>query len=166
MGATKTRTVREGERLGRQRAFAGARLALADNISMDAAAERVGSKRSSVQEAMMILRLGTPEEITAVELNNAPMGKLTDAIYARTTPEERRATARKPVYHQDVTEGRGFDAEVWAKVREALDALTSLPMATDVVAIVRKNPQRNEMVSRKLLPAHTWLEDFINAYTE
>lgn len=166
MGVTKTRPVREVERLARKRAFAGARLALTENISMDDAAQRVGSKRSSVQEAMMILRLGTPEEISAVESSDAPMGGTTDAIYARTTPDERRATARKPVYHQNVTEGRGFDAEVWAKVREALDALTSLPMATDVVAIVRRNPQRNEMVSRKLLPAHTWLEDFINAYTE
>ena len=37
--------------------------------------------------------------------------------------------------------------------------------ATFLVTIVRKNVMRNEHVGRKLLTAHTWLEDFINAYT-
>lgn len=102
-------TPREREIRGRTKAFEGARLAQAENISMEAAAVRVGSKRSSVQEAMMILLLGTPEEIEGVEHGNMPMGLTTDAIRDRTTPEERKAKYRKPAYAPEVWQGREFE---------------------------------------------------------
>ncbi len=166
MTTAKSRPVREHETTGRANAFRGARLAIEENISMAEAAKRCGSIRSSVQEASMILRHGTSEEIAAVETGAASMRVTRDNIIARTSPEIRKAAARKPTFGPEVQEGREFDAEVWRKVREALDAITSLPTATDVITIVKKNVMRTEHVSRKLLTAHTWLEEFINAWTE
>ena len=158
-------TPREWEIRGRAKAFEAARLAQAENISMESAAARVGSKRSSVQEAMMILLLGTPEEIEAVEHGNVAMGITTDAIRARTAPEERKAKYRKPAYAPEVWEGREFDAQVWRTLRAALEGLTGMPAPADAVAIVRKNQMRTDFVGRKAAEAHAWLEEFINAYT-
>lgn len=161
----KKRPPRQHEIEGRARAFYGARMAIKDNISMAEAAKNCGSIRSSVQEASMILRHGTPEEIAAVETGTISMRSMRDAILQRTPEEVRKASARPPTFGPEVQSGREFDAEVWSKLKEALDALTNLPVPADVVTIVRKNVQRNEHVGRKLLTAHTWLEDFINAYT-
>jgi hypothetical protein len=156
---------RKREQEGREKAFVAARLAISENISMQEAANRCGSLRASVQEASMILRLGTPDEIADVEAGRAAMRVTVDAIRERTTEEERKAVARKPTFGVHVQEGREFDAEVWSKLREAIDALTGLPSPNDVATIVKKNVMRTEHVSRKLLPAHSWLEEFANAWT-
>lgn len=157
--------MRPRDRAGREKAFRGARLAMAENISMDEAAKRCGSKRSTVQEAMTILRLGTPEEISSVENHEVGLGPMVDRIIARTTPEERKAVARPPTFGPSVQANREFDADVWGKLREAIDALTSLPVPADVMTIVKKNAMRTEHVSRKVLTAQTWLEEFVNAWT-
>ena len=156
---------RENNQLGREKAFRAARLAIGDKISMSAAAEREGSNRSSVQEAHTILTLGTDDEIAAVENGTASMGPTTRAIRARTTAEERKTLARAPVFGPSVMANREFDAEIWGMLRAALDALTALPVPEDVSAIVKKNAMRTEYVSRKVLTAHTWLEEFVNAWT-
>lgn len=153
------------DRAARDNAFRGARLAMAENISMNEAAAKCDSKRSSVQEAMMVLKLGTPEEIADVEKHRAGLGQMVDRIMARTSPEQRKAAARPPVFGPEVQAGREFDAEMWGRLRDALDALTALPAPTDVVTIVKKNVMRTELVSRKALTAQTWLEEFVNAWT-
>jgi hypothetical protein len=133
---------------------------------MHEAAKRSGAKRSSVQEAMTVMRHGTPEEIANVETHKMALGPMVDIIIARTTPEERKAVARPPTFDPAVQANREFDAEVWGKLREGLEALTSLPVPADVVTIVKKNVMRAEHVDRKILTAHTWLEEFINAWTK
>lgn len=160
------KTVRTRYNAGRRRAFEAARLAIAEDIAQEAAAERCGSKRSSVQEAMMILLFGTEEEVAAVEANTMGMGPLADAIRARTTPEERKAAYRRPKRSPIQRDMREFDSEVWGRMKQALEILTGMPAAADVVGIVRKNVQRTDHVTRKVLPAHTWLEEFVNAWTQ
>jgi len=147
-------------------AFQGARLAIAEQISMREAGERTGSKRASVQEAYTVLMLGTPQEIDAAESGLAGIAPIVAAIRERTTPEEREAVARKPTRGPASNEKREFEAQVWASFRDALDALTGLPTSPDVMDIVKRNPQRTEYVSRKVLTAHTWLEEFVNAWTK
>lgn len=150
----------------RENAFRAARLAMSDNLSMSEAAKRCGSKQSSVQEAMTILRLSTPEEIADVETNKVALGPMVDRIMARTTPEERKAVARPPTFSHSVQANRELDAEVWGKLREGLEAITSLPAPADVITIVKKNVMRGEYVDRKILNAHIWLEEFTNAWTK
>jgi len=147
-------------------AIRAARLAVAEHISMQEASEREGSKRSSTQEAYIVLTLGTPEEIAAVETGRTTLGPTAKVILARTPPEVRAAAIRKPVLPQRELEGRALEAAEWAKLKMALDALTSLPAPSDVMTIVKRNPQRAEYVSRKVLTAHTWLEEFVNAWTK
>lgn len=151
---------------GRRRAFKAARLAIEEDISQEEAADRCGSTRSSVQEAMMILLMGTEAEIAAIDANQIAMGPLADTIRARTTPEERKASFRKPTKSPVVQDMREFDAEVWGRMKQALEILTGMPAAADVVGIVRKNVNRTDHVTRKVLPAHTWLEEFVNAWTQ
>lgn len=151
---------------GRKRAFKAARMAIEEKLSQEEAAIRCGSKRTSVQEAMMILMMATEEEIAAVDADKIAMGPLTDAIRARTTPEERRDAFRKPTRSPIQKDLREFDAEVWGRMKQALEILTSMPAAADVVGIVRKNVNRTDHVTRKVLPAHIWLEEFVNAWTE
>jgi len=147
----------------RERAFRAARLAIAEQISMREAAEREGSKRSSVQEAYTILMHGTEPEITSVETGVAAIGSVAEAVRSRIPPGGRKA--RTPTFGPVVQANREFDAEVWGKLREALDLLTSLPVPTDVMTVVKKNAMRTEHVSRKVLTAQTWLEEFVNAWT-
>jgi hypothetical protein len=146
--------------------FRAARLAISEQISMREAGEKAGSKRTSVQEAYTILMLGTPEEISAAESGLAGIGPIVADIRSRTTEEQRKAVARKPVRGPASYADREFDAQIWARFRDALDALTGMPITPDVMTIVKKNPQRAEYVSRKVLTAHTWLEDFVNAWTK
>jgi len=150
----------------REAAFRGARLAMTEQISMREAGDKVGSRRSSVQEAYTILMLGTPQEIDAAESGLAGIGPIVASIRERTTPEQREAVARKPTRGPTSDAGRALEAQVWGKMRDALDALTSLPIPPDVMSVVKKNPQRAEYVSRKVLTAHTWLEEFVNAWTK
>jgi hypothetical protein len=153
-------------KLARENAFRGARLAIADHISMTEAAERIGSKRSSVQEAYTILMLGTPEEIAASESGLVGIGPTVQSIRNRTSPEARQAVARRPVRGVYSNQKREFEAQVWARLKDGIDALTSMPTPQDVIDIVKKSPQRLEYLSRKALTAHTWLEEFVNAWTK
>ncbi len=147
----------------RQKAFRAARLAIAEQISMREAAEREGSKRSSVQSAYTILMHGTEREIASVEAGIAPIEQMAQDIRDRIPRSERKA--RTPTFGRVVQANREFDAQVWGKLREAIDALTSLPVPEDVIKIIKKNAMRQEHVSRKVLTAQTWLEDFVNAWT-
>ena len=150
----------------RENAFRGARLAMADQISMTEAAERVGSRRSSVQEAFTILMLGTPEEIASAESGASGLGPIVQSIRHRCSPEERKAVARRPTRGPTSNAKREFEAQVWGRLKDAIDALTGLPLPPDVMNIVKRNPQRTEYLSRKVLTAHTWLEEFVNAWTK
>lgn len=158
--------LRPYEKEARERAFDGARLAIAENITLHEAADRTGSKQSTVQEAITILRWGTAEEIESVETRGASMRTICDAIRQRTTPEERKAAFRKVSRQPKVKEAREIDIEVFTRLKAALDALTSMPVADDVVAIVKRHYVRTDTVNRTILPAHTWLEEFINAWTQ
>ncbi len=157
--------VREKEVAGRKAAFAGARLMISDNISQEVAAKRVGSFRTSVSNAMLILIHGTGEEIKGVESGAMALDPTADAIRARTSPEERKAKRRAPTQTHALVQSRQIDAEIWGGLRNALDAITGLPSPKDTAAIVRKNAMRIEHVNRKLLVALAWIQEFSDEIT-
>lgn len=78
----------------RRRALDGARLARAENISHEEAAQRVGSNVYWVTECYLVLAFGTPDEIASIERGAVTIRAAADAIRARTTKEDRRV-ARK-----------------------------------------------------------------------
>jgi hypothetical protein len=148
----------------RMASFRAARLAIAEQLSMEEAARREGSKRTSVTDAHLILKYGTEQEIASVEAGISPLGAVASAVRLRVPKEDR--PSRPPQLPHHVNENREYDAQLWGKLRDALDTLTSLPIPEDMMKIIRKNAMRTEHVGRKVLTAHTWLEEFVNAWTK
>lgn len=149
---------------GRAKAFAAARLAIKDGLSLIEAARRGGSNRCSAGEAFLILHHGTEAEIASVESNRVAMGTLVRAIRARVPLADR---SRKPgLKNNEQLHGIAFDAAIWAKLRDALDGINSLPHPKDVMTIVHKNRVREEMLNKKLIAAYGWITEFSDAWTQ
>ncbi len=86
-----------GDTEKRERAIAGARMAIEDSsISYTEASETVGVCRSYVVEAALILRFGTPEENKAFAELTIPARRLADTIRQRTPQEHKRKTPAAP----------------------------------------------------------------------
>lgn len=149
---------------GRINAMAGARMALAGK-SLAEAAETVGVNRSSISSAVLVLTFGTEEEIKAIESGALALESTADAVRARTPAAERAKARRNPTQTVLIKDAREVDASVWGHLREALDAITSLPSPKDTATIVRKNNMRIEHVNRKLLAAIEWIKEFENEVT-
>lgn len=162
---TKTRPTREGEIQGRIKAIQGARMVLADGKSVQEAADDVDSNRHSVSCGLMILEFGTAEEIAAVERGEMNLDATSRSIRKRTPQKDREAKRRAPTQTVALVQARTIDAEIWGKLREALDAITGLPSPKDTAGIVRKNSMRIEHVNRKLLPSLAWIMEFSDEIT-
>jgi hypothetical protein len=164
---TKRRPVREKEVQGRINAFRGARLFITpgNRKSISDIAEEVGSNRHSVGIALLILEFGTAEEINGVESGTRRLDATYDEVRERTTDEERKAKRRAPTQTAELVQSRSIDAEVWGKLRDALDNITGMPSAKDTAVIVRKNVMRIEHVNRKLLVALSWIQEFSDEVT-
>lgn len=162
---TKNRPIREKEIAGRINAIRGARMVLTQNKSAEEAASVVGSNRSGISCGLMILEFGTAEEIAAVEDGKLNLDATARAIRKRTPETERLAKRRAPTQTAKLIQSREIDAEVWGKLREALDAISGLPAPKDTAAIVRKNVMRIEHVNRKLLISLEWITEFSDEIT-
>lgn len=162
---TKTRPLREFERLGRINAIKGARMVLADKKSVEEAATLNNSNRHGVSCGLMILEFGTAEEIAGVERGELNLDATSRAIRKRTPEKDRLAKRRAPTQTAALVQARTIDAEVWGKLREALDAITGLPSPKDTAVIVRKNSMRIEHVNRKLLVSLAWITEFSDEVT-
>lgn len=164
---TKSRPVREKEIQGRINAMKGARAFLLSSNKRSVAdvAKEAGSSRSSVGVALLILEFGTPEEIAGVENGTMRLDATADNVRDRTTMEDRKAKRRAPTQTAALVQSREIDAEIWGKLRDAIDNITGLPSAKDTSVIVRKNAMRLEHVNRKLLAALEWIQEFSNEIT-
>ena len=165
MATAKTRPVRESEVQGRINAFKGARLALTQNKSIREAALISGTPPGSISSAINVITHGTPEEIEGCESGRLQLEPTSDAVRARTPKGERDKKRRAPTQTALVKQAREIDADVWGKLRDALDAITGLPSAKDTAVIVRKNNMRIEHVNRKLLAALSWIQEFSDEVT-
>lgn len=156
---------REYEIARRKAAMTAARLMIAQDISQDDAARECNSNRASVSSALVILNFGTEDEIAGVENGTEALEPTAIKIRARTTPEERRAKRRRPIYSEQSVQDREIDTNVWQGLKSALDAITGLPSPKDTALIVRKNQPRLNHVNDKLLAALSWIQEFSNEIT-
>ena len=161
----RKRPPREREKNARIAALNGAQLMIEGNISQSDAAKIAGSARGSVQEAYLVLRYGTAEEIATLKAGTAGMRPIVDAVRQRIQDEGIDTRTRSPVISKSVSSERAVEAQVWDHLSSALDHINSLPRPEDMVGIVRKNALRNEAVSRKLLAALNWITEFSDAWT-
>ena len=145
----------------RKKSFELARKVMDDpSISLRDIADDHGVDRHGISYALLVLRHGTPEEIAAAEQGLVPLRETRDAIFKR-VPAAELMTKRKPAaLGRNIKNARELDSEVWQKLREGLLAINSLPIPKDTAAIVRRNPQRIELVNRQLLAAVTWIKEF------
>lgn len=127
------------------------------------AAEMLNIDRHTVFAAKKVLSEGTAEEIKAVEQGTAAVSTIARQIRAK-MPRERRAAAHDTPQSQrgknpQRIENQRINGEIWGRVRDALTHLTSLPLPSDVVAIVRAHDKAGH-VDARIKQALSWLEGF------
>ncbi len=145
---------------GRKKAFEAARLMITEGKSQKQVADITGSSQPSISNAMLIRTQLEQRPQVLMRLDETANG-----IRARTTFEQRKAVRRKATITDEYASALQFDAEIYQKLRVALDNITGLPLPKDTVAIVRKNKQRVEHTNRKLLAALQWIQEFSNEST-
>lgn len=118
--------------------------------------------RDTVTSARTVLSRGTPEEITAVREGRAAVHTVARQIRANKPANERSKEREGSEAKNQQT--RQIKAQVWHAFREALENITGLPQASDVVPIARAH-DRADFVGKRILQAHKWLEDFLNEWT-
>lgn len=136
-------------------------------LSADKSAALLNVSPKSVQYAKKVLHEATPEEIAAVERGETTVSTLARDINKGQSPEKRKSSRNAPLAQNGKNPERiqrmQMQADIWAKLSEALLGLTSLPLPTDVAEIVNANPNRRRIVDEKLARALQWLKDFDDA---
>ena len=132
------------------------------------AAQLLNVSSSTVQSARRVLSEATPEEIASVDRGEVAASTIANEIRQGLRPERRRTLREAPLAQAGKNPERiqraQMQADIWAHVNEALTALTSLPLPSDVADIVRKNPARTRAVNDRLTRSLQWLKDFENVW--
>lgn len=135
--------------------------------SVAEAAQLLNVGERTISDAKVILKLGTPEEIEAVERGDIGVSSLSKELRKGTAPEKRKARRDAPLSQAGNNPERiqrmQMNADIWAKLSEALIGLTSLPLPSDVAEIINANPARRRVVDEKLARSLQWLKEFENA---
>jgi len=164
-----------------QRALAAARLANMPGgrpkktigkptVSKHRAAELMNVNSSSVSDARRVLAEATPDEVALVEAGRQAVTTLAADIRAGLTPEEREEKRQAPKTRKNTADSHAVrienarrKAHVWGTVRDAINALASLPLPADVAPIARSH-DRGGLVDEKLNRAREWLEEFAHVW--
>ena len=165
-----------------QRAMIAARLAtlrkgdVASQVSGDQirppsiteAADLLNVGKSTVIQAKKVLRDGEPQDIAAVDSGEAAASTVAEQIRKGVPKEERRTRRDAPLSqigkNPERIQRQQINAEIWGRVKDALTHLTSLPLPSDVVAIVRAN-DKTGLVDARLSQSLQWLKDFENEWS-
>jgi ParB-like chromosome segregation protein Spo0J len=125
-------------------------------LSAEEAADIMGVDRATVFAAKRVLSDGTKEEIAAVRNGNASANRIAREINRR-DPE--RATQR----NAQALQMRG---DIWRRIRDALDNLTSLPLPSEVAAIARIEDRKTKgaAIDGRLAASLQWLTEFSDAW--
>lgn len=165
--ATLKRGDVETQRAKEQEKLSGAEIS-APALSQGAASELMNVSIDTIQSAKTVLAKGTPEEIKAVQQGSAAVTTIAKQIRANTLPAQRRKQAERSLSsvgkNPERIENQRINAEIWARLDEALSGLTHLPKPGEVVAIVRANASRSRATDTRLDRSLQWLEEFANEW--
>lgn len=137
-------------------------------MSASKAADMLNVNRATVVSAKTVLSEGTAEEIKAVEQGQATVTTIARDIRAKRTPKERkerRENQSEVGKNPQRIQNQRVNAQVWGSVRDALQAISSLPLPVDVVAIVRTH-DRTGLVDARLSQSVQWLKEFADAWRD
>jgi hypothetical protein len=124
------------------------------------AAKLVGATKDSITRARTILAKCAPEDIALVDAGKLSLSRAVGTIKGR-------APIKAPEKNGPSTKGKNPDRiarmqqknKIWRNVKTALEAITSLPLASDVAPIA-KAADRNNIIAKKLPSALAWLTEF------
>jgi hypothetical protein len=137
-------------------------------MSNQEAADLLNVGRASVIEAKTVISRGTPEEIAEVEAGEVSVSTLGRQIRAGQAPEKRKirrdAELSQTGKNPERIQRAQMNAELWARLSDALLGLTSLPLPSDVAEIVAGNVNRRRVVDDRLSRSLQWLKDFDHAW--
>lgn len=159
-----------------QRAMIAARLVTTDKsgggrltsckqkVTNEQAAALLNVGADTVSCARTVLREGTEAEIKAIECGDATVNTVAREI-RRKTPAESRAVSKREIQARR-TQTTQMQADIWQRLKEALEHLTSLPLPSDVVLIARNKDKRSNgaAINHKLKPSLEWLKEFDHAW--
>lgn len=155
------------QRVGAKDEKSGAGIS-APPLSLAQAAELLNVNKSSVSDAKKVLAEGTEEEIQAVRDGRAAVSTIADGIRAKVPPEKRARDRERGLSaagkNPERIHNMQLKAKLWGELREALNNLTNMPRAADVVAIAR-TLDRTGLVDARILDALEWLKDFADVWT-
>ena len=120
--------------------------------------------RHAVFDAKAVKAEGTPEEIEAVESGEAAVTTTAKQVRKR-RPKKREQPLSQTGKNPERIQNRKINAEIWKQVRDALTHLTSLPLPSDVISIVRAHDKTGH-VDARIDPSLAWLKEFENAWRD
>lgn len=127
------------------------------------AADLMHVSESAVKDARKVLAEGTQEEIEAVRRGKAFVSTLADEMRAAVSPEKRKnrreASLSNRGKNPERIQNQQIRSQIWSGLRDAVVSLSGMPLAADVVAIVRQN-DKSGLVDARLSQALQWLERF------
>jgi hypothetical protein len=158
-----------------QRAMIGARMEgakqgrlRADRIRQCDIAAWLHISEDTMRSATVVLHRGTQAEIRQAESSETGVATLAKRITKGLTILERRRESKVPYSHKDkraaYLQRIHLHGGVWKQLRTGLEALTSLPDASDVAEVARLYDRG--LINEKSLKAMEWLGEFLDAWTK
>jgi hypothetical protein len=128
-------------------------------ITIPQAAKMLNVSEETVNHARQVLRHCAPQDVQAIDEGRMSISRAFESIKVRDVAPMKKPKlngAGKNPARIDRMRQRNL---VWKNVREALIALTSLPLPADVAPIVKAMDRAN-LVPQKLPTALAWLREF------
>jgi ParB-like chromosome segregation protein Spo0J len=136
-------------------------------ISQTAAAKLLNVSRATVKNARVVLERGTPEEVAGAKTGDLAVGTVAADIRAGLSPQERSERRATPPHKRNGHEARmttmSDEVAVYGHLRDALNALAGMPLASDGARIARRF-DRSNVVKRQLPVVTAWLAEFGRAW--
>ena len=138
-------------------------------ISADRAAQLMNVGRGSIMAAKLVIAKGTPEELSAVKEGRASVSTIAEQIRANVPSAERHLGGKDSpnmrAFHKKNATAQQMKAQVWAQLRDGINALSGLPRAADVVPIAR-SMDKTGLVDTKLFSTLQFLKDFAHEWSK
>jgi hypothetical protein len=137
------------------------------SISQTAAAKLLNVSRDTVINARVVMERGTPEEVASAKAGELAAATVADDIRAGLSPQERAERRATPPHKRNAHEARtttmSDEMAVYGHLRDALNALAGMPLASDGARIARRF-DRSNVVRRQLPVVTAWLAEFGRAW--
>ena len=137
-------------------------------ISISQAAELLNISKATVAEARTVLEHATPDEIQAVEAGEVAASTVGRQIRAKVSADTRAKKQNQSLSQSGKNPERiqkqQLNAEIWARLSDAIHGLTNLPAPADVATLVSGNVNRRRVVDDRLARSLQWLKDFSDAW--